>query len=106
MLVSRAEAPDAAGFRTAAGAGEFDTGGVCVSVVDAPAALRFFEVTPGVDSLPLLPFALAELLSRAWRAACFVPDVLGPVEVVASAAGFFFVVAADEVSKSMSWSSA
>lgn len=108
-LVSRAV--EAGIFRIVAGAGEFDVGGVCVSVVAVPAAFRFLEVTPGVDSLAL-PFAFAgpPLPPKAWRAtSCcvrFVSGAFGAEETAESAAGFFFVVADDENSKSMSWSSA
>jgi hypothetical protein len=99
MFVSRVVEVDAIGFRAAVGAGEFDVGGVCVTV-GAPVAFRFLEAMPGVSSFAPFPFVLERpLLPAALPAtACarFVSPRLGVVEAAESTPGFFFVVAATE----------
>lgn len=61
-FVSRAVADGAPSFRATVGCGEFDGGGVDITVAGAPPAFRFFETVgatpgvPGVDSLGVEPF--------------------------------------------------
>lgn len=114
-LVSRARVDGPAGtadFRAAAGGGVADAADAWRAAAAFPAAFRFFEVpvVVGVDALESLADAtLPALPLTAWKdvasGARFASETCA-VLVDASFAFFLPVVAADEYSNSMSWSSA
>lgn len=115
MLVSRAVAEAAAladvdkgmPFRTAAGGGVDDTAGVCTVDDDGGmAALRFRE---GAEDTPLEAEGVASLADAAGALlllplVAFETGVGSDTPLEDDSAAFFFAV--DDISKSISWSSA